>query len=67
MRIFARISMSMEVSESEYKELEKRSENGTLDVDLSDELAEKFIKDGYLDGDSYIPASFFDEVTRSKD
>lgn len=61
-KIFARIGMSLEISDEEYAELIKESgsnpNDGLNEFDINEEFAKRFIKDGVLDGDSYIPEEF---------
>lgn len=55
--IWARISMSLEVSDEEYEKL-KKDNNDDIEFDSDSELAERFLKDGWLDGVSYIPDGY---------
>lgn len=61
-KIFARIGMTLEISDEEYAELIKESgsnpNDGLNEFDINKEFAMRFIKDGELDGDSYIPEEF---------
>lgn len=61
-KIFARIGMSLEISDEEYAELVKESgsnpNDGLNEFDINEKFARRFIKDGVLDGDSYIPEEF---------
>lgn len=58
-KIFARIGMTLEISDEEYKEiLEKSGVNpagGNKEFDINETFAARFVKDGVLDKDSYIP------------
>ena len=63
-RLWARISMELEVSDEEYEKLKKQSMYGQFDVSLEHDnayLAERFLKDGTIANDSYIPYCIFDD------
>ena len=63
-RLWARISMELEVSDEEYEKLKKQSMCGQFDVSLEHdnaELAERFLKDGTIANDSYIPYCIFED------
>lgn len=60
-KVYARISMELEMTEDELKELRKQagvnlSDSTSLEMDISDSLAERFINEGELSHGSYIPA-----------
>lgn len=61
-KIYARITMGLEVTDEEFKKIKKRVEEY---IDIDDELAERFIKQGRLrkNGDSYIPEEWLYEFT----
>lgn len=67
--IWARIGMSLEVSDAEYDHLREsvRLEGGSFDdLDLDDDFAHRFQKNGYVDGDSYIPGTIFENQEGQK-
>jgi hypothetical protein len=58
--IWARIGMSLKVSDYEYWKLKERIEKeGCIEMDQDNELLKRFLKDGYADGESYIPPQAF--------
>lgn len=65
-RVFARISLILEVSDEEHEVLLKKAgvyngESNELDIDK--ELAKRFVKDGELDDSSYLPmGSLYSEM-----
>ena len=68
-KIFARIGIELVVSDKEAKQILKEAgsyfdgdhiSNNELDIDK--EFAERFIKDGTLTEDSYIPEDGIEEV-----
>ena len=68
-KIFARIGIELVVSDKEAKQILKEAgsyfngdhiANNELDIDK--EFAERFIKDGTLTEDSYIPEDSIEEV-----
>lgn len=64
-KVWARIGMSVEVTDEEYKEIKK---NFGCEDELSDEVVAMFISRGKPDGDSYIPDSFWwDEEDEEED
>lgn len=63
-RLWARISMEMNVSDEEFERLKEQSMNGTFDLALefdNAELANRFLESGVLSNDSYIPACIFED------
>lgn len=58
-KIFARIGMVLEVSDEEYKEILEESgvnpAGGNYEFDINETFAARFVKDGAIDRDSYIP------------
>ena len=58
-KVFARIGMTLEVTDEEYKEiLEEAGVNpagGNNEFDINAKFAAEFVKKGVIDGDSYIP------------
>lgn len=73
-RIWARIGMSLEVTDKEFSILkglaaelaESRGYDGDeeyyADLELADGMVQKFMKRGTPDGESYIPAAIFEEI-----
>ena len=62
--LWARISMELEVSDEEFEKLreQSRDERGRFyDVELDTDLAQRFLNDGELSLDSYIPGDLFEE------
>ena len=65
-RVFARISLILEISDEEHEALLKKAgiyngESNELDINM--ELAKRFVKDGELDDSSYIPmGSLYSEM-----
>lgn len=58
-KVFARIGMVLEISDDEAKRLLEETgerEGRNLEYDISDELAMRFVREGKLHADSYIPA-----------
>lgn len=56
--IWARISMALEVTDKEYERF--KDDRFAYERNIPDELAERFLKEGELSGDSYIPESIYD-------
>jgi len=56
--VFARIGICLEVTDEEYKNF--KEDRYVNEDNISDELAERFLKNGELSGDSYIPESQYD-------
>lgn len=58
-KIFARIGMTLEISDEEYNQiLDETGVNpagGNYEFDINEEFASRFVKDGVIDRDSYIP------------
>lgn len=58
-KIFARIGMVLEVSDEEYEQVLKEADvnpaGGNNEFDINKSFAARFVKDGVLDEDSYIP------------
>ena len=65
MKLWARIGYSFEVDEEKYRELKKRKDRFG-DADLTDEEVEEIVKNGWLDGDSYIPDVVFDDAEEGR-
>ena len=65
-KIFARIGMTLEVSDEEAAEiLEEAGVNpagGNYEFDINKEFAKQFIENGVLSDDSYIPEDCIMEV-----
>lgn len=65
-RVFARISLILEMNDDEHKELLEKAGilNGeSNEIDISTELAKRFLKEGELDDSSYIPmGSLYSEI-----
>ena len=63
-RIWARVGMSLDISDEQYEELKKsRDENGDLTIlECDSDLNLRFVKDGWPDGETYIPSVVFDEI-----
>lgn len=63
-RIWARVGMSLDISDEEYEELKKlRDENGDLTIlECDSDLNLRFLERGYADGETYIPSVVFDEI-----
>lgn len=70
-KIWARIGISLEVTDEEYEGLKRQAsdyipdggdelERTYHDLDLDAEMSKRFIKDGWQDGDSYIPECIFE-------
>ena len=59
--IWARIGMALEVPDEEFEEIKNNMHRGFYDFNSESELGKRFIKDGYLDGDSYIPECCLEE------
>lgn len=62
--IWARVGMSLEVSDAEYnhlRELVMLEGGGFDDLDIDDDFAHRFQKNGYVDGESYIPGCIFED------
>lgn len=59
-RVFARIGMVLELSDDEHAKLLEEcgiDHNGcSFEYDINTAFAERFVKQGVVDGDSYIPA-----------
>lgn len=51
--VFARISMELEITNAEYELFLKKANE--YEHGISDELAKRFLEDGKLSDDSYIP------------
>lgn len=62
--IWARVGVSLEVSDEEYEALkEQRDTNGDVTVlECESDLSARFIWYGYPDGEIYIPSVVFDEI-----
>lgn len=58
-KLWARISIALTVSDEEYEQIKHRVLDDGLES-IPDELAQRFIDDGELDEDSYIPDSTFE-------
>ena len=56
-KIWARISMEMYVTDEEYEQIRRECEESE---EISDDLASRFIIEGTLSEDSYIPVDVFD-------
>ena len=54
-KIWARIGVSMYVTDSEYEKLKARRG----DIELSPQQAKTFLELGKIEGDSYIPETVF--------
>ena len=70
-KIWARIGMTLEVTDEEYEELRIQALNKAYqpddetiydDLGLSAALKKKFLEKGKANGDSYIPAIVFEEM-----
>ena len=60
-KIWARIGITLEVSDDYYEELKDRADkNGTCD--LSESEAKIWMTEGKVNGDSYIPGEEFEEA-----
>lgn len=53
--IWARIGMELEVTDEEYESIKAKADNDDYEFDEDDELAKRFVSDGKLSGESYIP------------
>ena len=67
-RIWARVGMSLDISDEEYEELKKqRDESGDLTIlECDSDLNLRFVKDGYPDGETYIPSVVFEDLDSQK-
>lgn len=67
-RIWARVGMSLDISDEEYEELKKqRDESGDLTIlECDSDLNLRFVKDGYPDGETYIPSCVFEDLDSQK-
>lgn len=72
-KIWARIGMSLEVTDTQYEVLrhlaaemdsEEAGEPVYLELDLEENMVKEFLKRGVPDGDSYIPASVFRDIEK---
>ena len=68
-KIFARIGIELVVSDKEAKQILKEAGSyfdgdciSNNELDINKEFAERFIKDGTLTEDSYIPEDSIEEV-----
>lgn len=65
-KIFARIGMTLEISDEEYAEILNEAgvnpADGNYEFDISEEFAKRFVEGGIVDRDSYIPE---DELRKS--
>lgn len=57
-KLWARIGITVLVTEEEYNNFKKQTM--VDDKVLTDEQAEWFVKNGYADGESYIPEEVFE-------
>lgn len=69
-RIWARIGMSLDISDTDYKNLlaAVRHRDGTIDdyeFDTYCHLMSQFMEQGIPDGESYIPAVIFEDIENS--
>lgn len=53
--IWARIGMELEVTDEEYEYIKAKADNDDYEFDEDDDLAKRFVSDGKLSGESYIP------------
>lgn len=60
-KIWARIGMSLMVSDEEYAKLLERNKEEEIAFEDDDELGKRFAEEGWADGEGYIPDSLFDE------
>lgn len=58
-KLWARIGMELEVTDEEYERIKDKARNDDYDFDEGDDLAKRFISDGKLSGESYIPNDCF--------
>lgn len=58
-KIWARVGITVEVPDNKYNELKKRCKSNNNDC-LTEEEAEYFRKNGFIDGESYIPENCWD-------
>lgn len=63
-KLWARISIEMYVTDEEYEEVKEKVRK---DDRISDDLAKRFIKEGTLSEDSYIPENIFDGRKEKKE
>ena len=62
--IWARIGMSLEVTDEEYEYLKNHPgecEGDVSETDDDNNLFKRFVKDGYIDGDCYIPDEIWED------
>lgn len=57
-RVWARISIEMWVTDEEYEEFAKHAKEN--EEGISDELAARFVTEGTLSDDSYMPEELYD-------
>lgn len=69
--VWARIGMALEVSDEEFEQLKREStdwyDGKTHEYVLTDAWAERFVKDGTQDGDSFIPEEWIEEPDEYED
>ena len=61
-RLWARIGMSVDVTDEEYDVIKTLMDGGLKD-EVKEILSKLFRDRGYLDGDSYMPANYCDMAT----
>ena len=75
MKLWARIGITVDVTEEQYQALLKKAKytlnNDTVerigDCNLTEKEAAFFIKNGYLDGESYIPETVLQDIEWNKE
>ena len=53
--IWARIGMELEVTDEEYEAIKAKADHDDYEMEEDDELTRRFVSDGKLSGESYIP------------
>lgn len=57
-RVWARISIEMWVTDEEYEDFARNAKEN--EEGISEELAKRFLKEGQLSDDSYMPETLYD-------
>lgn len=62
--IWARVGMSLAITDAEYETLkQQRDKNGDVVIlECDSDLNFRFINHGELDGETYIPSAIFEEI-----
>lgn len=60
-KLWARVGMELEVTDEEYESIQEKAMGEDYCFDEDSELAKRFISDGKLSGESYVPDDCLDE------